>query len=101
MSERNNSQKDPYRSPHEVADSKSVAKKWGWRSLVVVGFVLLALSVSGMLAFYTTATFNIQRARPIEVDAAQAVESGTSDLEEGPSAAEDDVLPDAESTQNP
>ena len=101
MSELTNSQKDPYRSPREVADSKSVFKKRGWGSLVVVAFVLLALGVAGMLTFATTATFNIQRARPIEVDATQAIESGTPAPEEETSAAEDVIPPGAESTQTP
>ena len=107
MSELNNSQNDPYQSPHEVADSKSVVKKRGWGSLVVVAFVLLALGVAGMLTFATTATFNIQRARPleiprpIEVDATQAIESGTPAPEEKTSAAEDVIPPGAESTQTP
>ncbi len=48
----------------------------------MVAFVLLALGVAGMLTFATTATFNMQRIRPleilpIEVDATQAIESGT------------------------
>ncbi len=101
MSELNNSQKDPYRSPHELADSKSVVKKRGWGSLVVVAFVLVALGVAGMLTFATTATFNIQRARPFEINATQAIESGTPAPEEGTSAAEDVIPPGAESTQTP
>ena len=101
MSELNNSQNDPYQSPHEVADSKSVVKKRGWGSLVVVAFVLLALGVAGMLTFATTATFNIQRARPIEFDPTQAIESGTPAPEEKTSAAEDVIPPGAESTQTP
>nr|WP_271960602.1 hypothetical protein [Rubripirellula sp.] len=106
MSEKKNSQKDPYRSPHEVADSKSVTKKWGWKSMVVVAFVLLALGGAGMLTLATTATFNIQRARPfeippIEVDAIQAIESGTPAPQEGTSAAKDVIPPSAESKQTP
>lgn len=101
MREMNNSPKDPYRSPHEVADSKSAAKKWGWKKFALFAFALLSLATLGMAVFSTTTTFNIQRARPIEIEAQQAVESGTRKLEEGSSGEWGDMRSDAESTQNP
>ena len=106
MSELTKSQKDPFRSPHEVADSKPVGKKRGWGSLVVVALVLLTLGVAGMLTFATIPTLDMQRSRPfeilpIEVDATQAIESGTPAQQEGPSAAKDVITPSAESKQTP
>ena len=102
MDEQKNIQNDPYRSPDEVTDSKSVAKHRGRGRWVVVAFVLLAIGVSGLLVFSTTtATFNMQRAPPRQFDAPQAIDASKSFVEEGPSPLQDDVSPDAENTQVP
>lgn len=106
MSEQNQSQGDPYRSPHEVEDvaaSKSVAKKWGWGRLVVVGFMLIALAVSGLLAFFSTrvGSFNMQRARPMKFDELQSPEVLAPASDENTTVAEGDVASDAQGNQKP
>ena len=102
MVEKKNSQKDPYRSPHEVTDSKPVAKNGGWVRWVVVTFVLLALGLSGLFVFSRpTSTFNMQRARPMKFDAPQAGESGNPLSTEGPAVLQGDLPPDTENMQNP
>lgn len=100
ISESKGKQKDPYRSPHEVVDSESFAKKVGWGRLVLIACVLLVLAVSGLLAFKPTAKFNMQR-RPYEVAAPQPVELGTPASEEEPTVPEGDLPQDPESTRDP
>lgn len=101
MNDPKSGSEDPYRSPHEVAEPKSLAKKkWGWGRFLVVGFLLLALGMAGLLTFATTATFNMQRARPnIRAPKAGVLDSPV--LEQGPSATEDEIPSGTVNTQNP
>jgi hypothetical protein len=98
MSELNNDQEDPYRSPHEVSESKSSANKWGWRRLAVFAFVVVLIGMAGLLLIRPTTRFNMQRAPPILRDAPPTIRSS---VEKGEPVSDTDSPPDTAGTQIP
>lgn len=65
MSEINEDQSDPYRTPQDISGSKSRRFKWG---ILIFGFVVVATSVLGIAIYQRTAHFNLNRS-PVDFGA--------------------------------